>query len=95
MHQTTVHKLRESVTSNCADLAKMAERELTSFFNAVASLFGDEQAELSAQEWLREVDKAEHLPESTREWRRISLKVSSRLATRVNAGPHSEILQPA
>jgi hypothetical protein len=84
MHQTSFNNLRESVTSNCADLSKMAERELTSFFNAVASMFGDEQAELSAQDWLKEVAKADHLPESTREWRRISLAVSSRLATRVS-----------
>ncbi|HTT19744.1 MAG TPA: hypothetical protein VMG82_12390 [Candidatus Sulfotelmatobacter sp.] len=45
-----------STNSNagCADLMTMAERELSAFFRAVTQLFGSEQAELSAKDWLQE-----------------------------------------
>ena len=95
MNQLAIDPLLTDLKLECSDLLKMAERELTSFFNAVASLFGEEQAELSAQEWLREVAKAEHLPCSTREWRKISLKTSNRLASRANHDAVTETLQPA
>jgi hypothetical protein len=54
----------------CTDLTTMAERELSAFFNAVTQLFGSEQAELSAEEWLQELMTVDDLPTSTREWRR-------------------------
>ena len=69
----------------CADLMTMAERELSAFFNAVTQLFGSEQAELSAEDWLHELIEIDGLPASTREWRLITAKVSTRLASRVNA----------
>ncbi len=69
----------------CADLMTMAERELSAFFNAVTQLFGSEQAELSAEDWLHELIETDGLPASTREWRLITAKVSTRLASRVNA----------
>ena len=71
--------------SGCADLMKMAERELSAFFNAVIQLFGSEQAELSAEDWLHELIEIDGLPSSNREWRLISVRVSTRLARRVNA----------
>jgi hypothetical protein len=67
----------------CSDLLTMAQKELTAFFNAVKELFGVEQAELSANEWLTELIAIDALPASSREWRSITAKVSSRLATRV------------
>jgi hypothetical protein len=48
-------------------------------------LFGSEQAELSAEDWLQELIEIDALPASTREWRLITAKVSTRLASRVNA----------
>lgn len=80
----------------CADLMAMAERELSAFFNAVTRLFGSEQAELSAEEWLQEVIKIDDLPASAQEWRLITAKASTRLASRVNGfvpGTESEMLR--
>jgi hypothetical protein len=67
----------------------MAERELSAFFNAVAQLFGSEQAELSAENWLLELIEIDGLPASTREWRLITAKASTRLASRVSASSRS------
>jgi len=69
----------------CPDLTLMAERELSAFLNAVTQLFGSEQAELSAKDWLRELIVVDGLPASTREWRLITAKASTRLASRVSA----------
>jgi len=68
-----------------AGLARPAERELASFFNAVRELFGQAQAELSALDWLDELARIEGLPFSARDWRAITVKASARLAARVNA----------
>jgi hypothetical protein len=80
-------RYKPSKTSNprCADLMTMAERELSAFFNAVTQLFGSEQAELSAEDWLHELIETEGLPTSAREWRLITAKVSTRLPNGVNA----------
>src|SRR5580704_2073223 len=68
----------------CTDLTLMAERALSAFFNAVTQLFGSEQAELSAKDWLQEMIVVERLPASTREWRLITAKASTRLASRLS-----------
>jgi hypothetical protein len=70
----------------------MAERELSAFFNAVTQLFGSEQAELSAQDWLRELIELDGLPASAREWRLITARISTRLASRVNPSSRSSSL---
>jgi hypothetical protein len=69
--------------SRCTDLIAMAERELSAFFKAVTKLFGSEQAELSAEDWLQELNEIDSLPASDREWRLITAKVSTLLAGRV------------
>ncbi len=69
----------------CADFTTMAERELSAFFNAVTQLFGSEQAEISAEDWLDELIEIDSLPASAREWRLISVKVSTRLRSREGA----------
>jgi alkylhydroperoxidase/carboxymuconolactone decarboxylase family protein YurZ len=76
----------------CTDLMTMAERELSAFFNAVTQSFGSEQAELSAEDWLHELIEIDGLPASTREWRSIAVKVSTRLASRVSASSLSSSL---
>jgi len=76
----------------CPDLATMAQRELSAFFNAITQLFGSEQAELSAGDWLRELIEIEGLPASTREWRSITAKASTQLASRVRVNASSQSL---
>ena len=66
----------------CPDLTMMAERELSAVFNAITQLFGPEQAELSAEDWLHELIEIDGVPTSTREWRLITAKVLTRLAKR-------------
>ena len=66
----------------CSELLTMGQRELGAFFKAVTELFGTEQAELSAGDWLHEVEAHRSLPASTREWRLITMRVIARLADR-------------
>jgi hypothetical protein len=73
------------LNSRSAGRIKAAERELAAFFNAVTQLFGREQAELSAKDWLDELARIDGLPSSARDWRSVTVKASARLATRVNA----------
>jgi hypothetical protein len=68
----------------------MAERELSAFFNTIAQLFGLEQAKLSAEDWLQELIEIDALPTSTREWRLLTAKASTRLASRVSASSLTE-----
>jgi hypothetical protein len=64
---------------------RMAQQELSAFFNAITQLFGSAQAQLSAEDWLRELSEIDGLPASTGEWRLITIKASTRLARRVAA----------
>jgi len=85
MNQICVHERPENHNPACSDLMTMAERELAAFFGAVKDLFGTEQARLSAENWLDALVTMNGLPASTREWRRITVEVSARLASRVGA----------
>jgi len=90
-------RYKQSTNSNprCADLMTMAERELSAFFNAVTQLFGSEQAELSAEDWLQELIEIDGLPTSAREWRLITAKVSTGLPSGVNTSSLSTELTNA
>ena len=70
---------------DCSHSISLAERELAAFFGAVKELFGSELAELSAEEWLRELEATDDLPASTREWQTLTVRASLWLADRVNA----------
>jgi hypothetical protein len=85
-------RYEQSKNSNrpCPDLMAMAERELSAFFNTIAQLFGLEQAKLSAEDWLQELIEIDALPTSTREWRLLTAKASTRLASRVSASSLTE-----
>ena len=85
MNQLAINQPPKVDTPDCAGAATTAEQELTAFFRAVMNLFGPELAELSADDWLNELMTTEALPSSTRDWREITLKASTRLAARVNA----------
>jgi hypothetical protein len=82
MNQLALNKSPKN-HNGCDELIRMAEKELAAFFTAVTDLFGSEQAELSAKEWLRELLAINYLPASTRELRQLTIKASARLA-RVN-----------
>ena len=75
---------RQPKNPDCADSMSLAERELAAFFEAVKELFGSELAELSAKEWLHELETSDDLPSSTPEWRTVTAKASLWLANRVN-----------
>jgi hypothetical protein len=92
MNRLTRYKPSTNPNSLCLDLMTMAERELAAFFNVVTRLFGSQQAQLSAEDWLRELSEIDALPASTREWRLITAKVSTRLASRVSASSLSSSL---
>jgi hypothetical protein len=88
MEAIAAYKYSNSSKPHCPgfmgpDFVAMAERELSAFFDAVTQLFGSEQAELSADDWLREFIEIDGLPASPSEWRLITAKVSTRLASRV------------
>jgi hypothetical protein len=68
---------------------------LAAFFNAVKLMFGREQAELSAKDWLDELARIDRLPSSVRDWRSVTVKASARLATRLNASSLSTELTSA
>src|SRR5215472_4316362 len=68
---------------DCAGFVPLAEQELAAFFNAVTELFGSELAQLSAEDWLQELIAIDALPASAREWRLITARASTRLASRL------------
>jgi len=65
------------------DVKTMAERELSAFLSGVTELYGPEQAEASAGDWLGELMASNGLPTSTREWRTLTIAAAARLASRV------------
>ena len=69
----------------------LAERELSSFVRAVTELYGPEQAEVSAKDWLEESDSIDILPFSPeRHWRAVTIAASARLAKRLSGGLNQE-----
>jgi hypothetical protein len=84
--------------STCAEPLSMAQRELAALFRAVTELFGAEQADLSAEDWLNELQTRSKLPASAREWRGITARVITQLAERcshMTRLPVGTQLQPA
>jgi len=81
---------KESFSNSiCNEQMQMAERELSAFISAVKELHGPEQAQLSAVEWLDELELMDSQAGSTnRHWRAVTIAASARLANRLNAGPH-------
>jgi hypothetical protein len=95
MNPLARYKRSNNSNLGCADFITAAERELSAFFRAVTERFGSEQAALSAEDWLHELIETEGLPTSVREWRLITAKASTRLASRVSASSPSTELQIA
>jgi hypothetical protein len=82
MSQLIPEKSSEDYNPTCSELLGMAEHELSAFFGAVTELFGSEEAQLSAEDWLTEFTVTKTLPASTCDWRLITFKASTRLADR-------------
>jgi hypothetical protein len=78
---------KESFSNSiCKEQTQMAEREFSAFISAVKELLGQEQAELSAVDWLDEMESMNSQPGSTgRDWRAVTIAASARLANRLNA----------
>jgi hypothetical protein len=67
----------------------LAERELSAFIGSVTELFGPEQAQTAAEDWLEEAGLMDSPPVSTeRDWRSVTIAASARLAGRTNAAQH-------
>ena len=76
-------KTEESCSSTYEDQMHMAERELSAFVRAVTELFGAEQARLSREDWLDELELKDVLPRATsRDWRAVTVAACARLANR-------------
>jgi hypothetical protein len=75
--------------SICEEQMQIAEGEFAAFISAVKELLGSDQAQLSATDWLDELELMDSQPGSTnRHWRAVTIAASARLANRLNAGPH-------
>lgn len=76
---------RSPQPANCADLMIMAERELAAFLGAVTELYGAEQAGISAEGWLDELEAMNSLPgATTRDWRAVTVGALARLTSRLD-----------
>ena len=65
--------------STYADHMQFAERELSAFIRAVMQLFGFEEAELSAEDWLDESELMDSPPLATsRNWRAVTIAASAK-----------------
>lgn len=86
MHDRFLDEPTDDHSASLDSLMIMAERELAAFFTAVAELFGSEQARLSLEDWLEELQSLDRLPGLRNcDWRQVTVAVLSRLAARVNA----------
>ncbi len=65
------------------DAMAMAERELSAFLSAVTELYGPEQTEASADDWLCELQAHGDVPASAREWRTLTIAAAAQLASRM------------
>ena len=68
----------------------LAERELAAFYRAVGDLYGAEQAEASAEDWLHELAVSEDVPASAREWRTLTIGAAAQLASRLTRSYEEE-----
>ena len=80
-----MNNTRLSRNPACGNLMATAERELGAFLGAVTKLFGPEQANLSADDWLDELVLLDGSTGPTsRDWRRVTVAAAARLASRVS-----------
>lgn len=85
MNLLASHTSSKKLNPDCADVISVAEKELAAFFNAVAELFGSEQAQRAADDWLHALEVVNDLPASSRDWQLITGKATAQLAGRINS----------
>jgi hypothetical protein len=73
---------KESFSNSiCKEQMQMAERELSAFISAVKELFGPEQSQLSAVDWLDESELSELMDSqsgyTSRDWRAVTIAASA------------------
>jgi hypothetical protein len=79
--------------STFAEQTHRAERELASFIGAVTELYGSEEAELAAEDWLDEAQSMDSPPVSTgQNWHAVTIAASARLANRLTVARHHRTL---
>lgn len=81
MNELTVNN-RADRDLTCSELLTAAQRELAALFRSVAEVFGREQAEQLADDWLRALEASPALPRSQREWQRMSIPLIAQRAER-------------
>jgi hypothetical protein len=87
--ENPMNRKKSFSNSICKEQMQMAEREFSAFISAVKELLGPDQAQLSAVDWLDELELMDSQPGTTnRHWRAVTIAASARLANRLNAGPH-------
>ncbi len=65
--------------------SNLAERELSAFIAAVLKQYGPEQAQISAEDWLEELEQLQPpSPCDIKNWRAITIAASARLAERLS-----------
>ena len=75
--------------STCEEQTRLAEREFSAFISAVKELFGPDQAQLSAVDWLNEFELMDiQVGSTSRDWRAVTIAASARFANRLTAGLH-------
>ncbi len=79
-----MQEAKQSCAEHAGSLLHSAEKELAAFSQAVLELFGSEQARLSAEDWIEELELMD-LPAGagSPDWRRLTISAASRLALRV------------
>lgn len=72
------------MADNMAGMVAKAEREVSSFYQAVLMTYGQDEAMASVRDWLDIMESLESIPDQTiRYWRRVTILAAERLATRI------------
>jgi len=67
-----------------AGVLRSAEREISSFYQAVLRTYGVTQARVAAEDWLELMEHSETpTGDPVRYWRRVTITAADRLATRI------------
>ena len=80
-----MYELNPSSDFICEVPTHLGERELSAFSSAVTELYGAEQARVSAEHWLDQLELMERSPRSARDWREVTIAAAALLANCVKA----------
>ncbi len=73
------------LNSDCGEFPSLAQRELTSFYAAVKSLFGADAARAAAEDWIQELSRTSLKDRSARECRAITIRVAASINVSMGA----------